>query len=85
MLNSHRIFGTCQHFSTKCKEVKEKESLAEKYFFVIIDKNIDGKRRQKINEVSQHLSVQNISKGSKMTFRPVRALVESWCILTEQA
>lgn len=52
MLNSQRIFGTCQHFSTKCKEVKEKESLAEKYFFDIIDKNNNGERRKKINVVS---------------------------------
>lgn len=69
MLNSHRSFGTCQHFGTKCKEVKEKESLAEKYFFLIIDKNINGKRRQKINEVSFLKEAKRLTGKSELWWR----------------
>lgn len=86
VLNSQRIFGTCHH-STKCKKVKDEESLAKTCSCIIIDKYISGNRdNKKIDGLSKHLNIQNFSEGSKITFQmAIQSFgVESWCILTKQ-
>lgn len=62
----------------------ENESLAKTRFLIIIDKNTDENRDNKINHAPKHLSLQSISRGSYRTFQPTPTFgVGSWCILTK--
>lgn len=47
----------------------ENESLAKTRFLIIINKNTDGNRDNKINHVPKHLSIESIWRGSYRTFQ----------------
>lgn len=75
VLNSQRIFGTCQHFSTKCKRSRKRSHWPKQLSHRSWQEHRWKLRRLKINHVPKHLSIQSFSRGSKGTSRQFRALV----------